>query len=180
MKVKSLHHVAYRCRDAQETVDFYTKVLGVDYLMAVAENLNPTTGEDTPYMHIFFAMDDGSCIAFFELPDSPDMALDKNTPAWVQHLALNVESEEVLLAEKERIESLGIEVLGPTDHTICKSIYFFDPNGHRLELTFNTTTPEMIDRLVSVRDVMLGDWNKTKRAPAHAAWVHEKAMRTFS
>ena len=26
---QKLHHVAYRCRDAQETVDFYTKVLGL-------------------------------------------------------------------------------------------------------------------------------------------------------
>ena len=28
---QKLHHVAYRCRDAQETVDFYTKVLGLKY-----------------------------------------------------------------------------------------------------------------------------------------------------
>ena len=28
---QKLHHVAYRCRDAQETVEFYTKVLGLKY-----------------------------------------------------------------------------------------------------------------------------------------------------
>ena len=41
----------------------------------------------------------------------------------------------------------GIPVVGLTDHTIFKSIYFFDPNGHRLELAANTATPEMMKRL---------------------------------
>jgi catechol-2,3-dioxygenase len=27
MQLKRIHHVAYRCRDAKETVDFYQRVL---------------------------------------------------------------------------------------------------------------------------------------------------------
>ena len=73
MDVKSLHHVAYRCKDAKTTADFYTKALGLEYAMAVAEDRVPSTGEQSPYMHIFFRMDDGSYVAFFELPDSPEM-----------------------------------------------------------------------------------------------------------
>lgn len=176
MLVKSLHHVAYRCKDAQETVDFYTKVLGLDFQLAVAEDRVPSTKERSPYMHIFFRMEDGSYIAFFELPEAAPMGRDQNTPEWVQHLALNVADEETLLAAKERLVAHGVDVIGPTDHTICKSIYFFDPNGHRLELTVDTTTPEMAERLVEVRDDMLAEWNKTKQAPQHAAWVHEKAL----
>lgn len=176
MLVKSLHHVAYRCNDAQETVDFYTNILGLDFGLAVAEDRVPSTNERSPYMHIFFRMEDGGYIAFFELPEAAPMGRDGNTPEWVQHLALNVADEETLLAAKERLESNGIDVIGPTDHTICKSIYFFDPNGHRLELTLDTTTPEMAERLASVRDEMLTEWNKTKKAPHHAAWVHEKAF----
>ena len=38
MTVQSLHHVAYRCKDAQQTVDFYTKVLGLKFTMAMAED----------------------------------------------------------------------------------------------------------------------------------------------
>lgn len=176
MLVKSLHHVAYRCKDAQETVDFYTNVLGLEFGLAVAEDRVPSTMEHSPYMHIFFRMEDGGYIAFFELPEAAPMGRDANTPEWVQHLALNVADEETLLAAKERLESNGIDVVGPTDHTICKSIYFFDPNGHRLEFTVDTTTAEMAERLVSVRDEMLAEWNKTKKAPNHAAWVHEKAL----
>lgn len=176
MDVKGLHHVAYRCKDARETVDFYTKVLGLEYTMAVAEDRVPSTQEKNPYFHLFFRMDDGSFIAFFELPESPPMGRDPATPPWVQHLALRVADEETLLKCKRHIESCGVEVLGPIDHTICKSIYFFDPNGHRLELTWSTATAEMVGKLVGVRDLMQADWEKTKRAPHHADWVHQKAL----
>ena len=46
MTVQSLHHVAYRCKDAQQTVDFYTKVLGLTFTMAMAEDKVPSTRED--------------------------------------------------------------------------------------------------------------------------------------
>jgi len=46
MTVQSLHHVAYRCKDAQQTVDFYTKVLGLKFTMAMAEDKVPSTRED--------------------------------------------------------------------------------------------------------------------------------------
>ena len=69
---------------------------------------------------------------------------------------------------------LGLEVVGPTDHTICQSIYFFDPNGHRLELAVDTTTPSMRKELAAVSEPMLKEWSKTKKAPSHANWVHKK------
>ena len=142
--------------------------------MAVSEDRVPSTGEAHPYMHIFFRMDDGSYVAFFELPESPAMGRDANTPAWVQHLALRVADEESLMRNKRRIESHGVEVLGPVDHGICKSIYFFDPNGHRLELAVDTMTPEMKQRLESVSEAMMQEWTQTKKAPHHADWVHKK------
>ena len=83
MDIKSLHHVAYRCKDAKQTAEFYTKVLGLEYAMAMAEDRVPSTGEQSPYMHIFFRMDDGSYVAFFEVPESPPMGRDQNTPSWV-------------------------------------------------------------------------------------------------
>jgi catechol 2,3-dioxygenase-like lactoylglutathione lyase family enzyme len=165
MEIKQLHHVAYRCRDAKETADFYTRVVGLDYAMALSEDRVPSTGEAHPYMHVFFRMDDGSYVAFFELPGSPQMGRDPNTPAWVQHLALRVADEAALLRAKQRIESHGVEVLGPVDHGICRSIYFFDPNGHRLELTVDCMTPEMRHRLESAAGPMLEEWSRTKRTP---------------
>jgi lactoylglutathione lyase len=101
------------------------------------------------------------------------MDRDRNTPSWVQHLALKVDSVETLLKARDRLVAAGIDVIGPTDHTIFKSIYFFDPNGHRLELAADTGTPEMMQQLDAVKREMLEEWSQTKRAPKHAAWMHD-------
>ncbi|MCC6007437.1 MAG: VOC family protein [Rhodobacteraceae bacterium] len=164
-RVQGLHHVAYRCRDAKTTTDFYTKYLGLEFTIAVAENRVPSTGEWSPHIHIFFEMGDGSFVAFFELPESPDMGLDPATPSWVQHLALKVPDMAALGAIRDRLEADGIEVVGPTDHTICQSIYFFDPDGHRMEVTVDTLTPEMADSLRARARPLLEEWDRTRRAP---------------
>ena len=81
------------------------------------------------------------------------------------------------MAAKTKAEAEGVEVLGPTDHGIFQSIYFFDPNGHRLEVTTNTAEPGMLERLKAVAPAMIDEWNQTKRAPRHAAWLHEQELR---
>lgn len=172
--LQRIHHVAYRCRDAKQTVEWYRKHLGMDFVLAIAEDNVPSTGAPDPYMHVFLDAGQGNVLAFFELPNSPAMGRDGNTPEWVQHIAFKVGSLDELLAAKARLQAAGIEVIGPTEHTIFKSIYFFDPNGHRLELAVDTATPEMNQRLDQVKWDMLEEWSRTKRAPKHAAWMHEK------
>lgn len=171
--IKKVHHVAYRCKDAKETVEWYVKYLGMDFILAIAEDLVPSTQAPDPYMHVFLDAGAGNVLAFFELPNSPEMGKDPNTPEWVQHLALEVASLDDLLAAKARLQADGIEVIGPTDHTIFKSIYFFDPNGHRLELAVQTSTPAMDKALDHVKWDMLNEWAKTKKAPKHARWMHD-------
>jgi lactoylglutathione lyase len=171
--IERIHHVAYRCRDAKETVLWYQQHLGMKFVLAIAENEVPSTKSPDPYMHVFMDAGNGNVLAFFELPNSAPMGRDENTPNWVQHLALKVGSLDELLATKARLEAAGIEVIGPTEHTIFKSIYFFDPNGHRLELAVDTGTPEMYRQLDEVKWEMLEEWSRTRRAPRHAAWMHE-------
>ncbi|GAB3036788.1 VOC family protein [Bowmanella dokdonensis] len=172
MKIQRIHHVAYRCKDAKQTVEFYRDLLNMDFLLAIAENEVPSTKEPDPYMHVFLDAGQGNVLAFFEIPNSPEMGRDQNTPAWVQHIAFEVGSMDELLTAKARLEEAGVSVLGPTDHTIFKSIYFFDPNGHRIELAANTAKPGMLNELKRVADDMLNEWAKTKQAPKHAAWLH--------
>ena len=174
--IQRIHHVAYRCKDAKETVQWYEKHLGMKFVLAIAENEVPSTKAPDPYMHIFMDAGNGNILAFFELPGQPPMGRDTNTPDWVQHLALKVDSMDTLLATKAKLEAAGINVVGPTNHTIFKSIYFFDPNGHRLELAVDTATPEMAKKLDDVKWEMLEEWNKTKRAPKHAAWMHDGSV----
>ncbi|MBP7080688.1 MAG: VOC family protein [Rhodocyclaceae bacterium] len=173
MKIRKIHHVAYRCKDAKETVEWYGKHLGMKFVLAIAEDQVPSTGEPDPYMHVFLDAGNGNVLAFFELPTQPPMDRDHNTPAWVQHLAMELDSVDELLAAKARLEAAGIEVIGPTDHTLFKSIYFFDPNGHRLELSANTALPGMLERLDEVKWEMLNEWAQTRRAPRHARWMHD-------
>jgi len=174
VNLKRIHHVAYRCKDAKETVEFYQRVMGMDFKLAIAENEVPSTKAPDPYMHIFLDAGSGNVLAFFELPNSPEMGRDGNTPEWVQHIAFEVEDMDALLAAKQHIEAEGLEVLGPVNHGIFKSIYFFDPNGHRLELAANTGTDEQLAELKRVAPDMIEEWSRTKRAPKHAAWLHEQ------
>ncbi len=173
MKVKKIHHVAYRCKDTKQTIDWYRKYLNMELVLAIAEDKVPSTGAPDPYMHIFLDAGGGNILAFFELPNQAPMDRDRNTPAWTQHLAMEVETMEEMLEAKKRLEADGIEVVGPTDHTIFKSIYFHDPSGHRLELAVNTGTPEMMKKLDEVKWAMIEEWDRTKKAPKHAAWMHD-------
>jgi catechol 2,3-dioxygenase-like lactoylglutathione lyase family enzyme len=171
--IERIHHVAYRCKDARETVDFYRDVLGMEFTTAFAEDHVPSTGDYDPYMHIFLDCGGGNVIAFFELPQQPEMGRDENTPAWVQHIAFQVPDMAALLAAKAHIEARGIAVLGPTYHGVFRSIYFFDPNGHRLELACNIGTEQQYAELRRVAPLMLAEWSETKQAPRHADWLHK-------
>ena len=169
-----LHHVAYRCSDAKETADWYSAMLGMAFISAFAEDRVPSTGAEDPYMHIFLDAGGGNVLAFFELPNRPPMSRDDNTPAWVQHIAFKVEDLDALMSAKAHLEAAGIEVLGPTHHGVFQSIYFFDPNGHRLELACDIGTEAQYEELRRVAPLMLDEWSVTKRAPKHAAWLHQQ------
>jgi glyoxylase I family protein len=173
MSIRRIHHVAYRCIDAKETVSFYRDFLDMDFKLAIAEDQVPSTGEPDPYMHVFLDAGMGNVLAFFELPNSPEIGKDPNTPEWVQHIAFEIDTFDELLERKMRLEKANIEVLGPINHGIFDSIYFFDPNGHRLEFAVNKGTPEQMQQLKSVAEPMLEEWSKTKRAPKHADWLHQ-------
>lgn len=179
MVIERIHHVAYRCRDAKETVLWYKTMLNMDFVLAFSENEVPSTKQPDPYMHIFLNAGGGNILAFFELPTQAPMGRDPNTPEWVQHIAFQVKDRVELLACREHLEKNGVAVLGITDHGAFHSIYFFDPNGHRIELA--CPDPEeatILKRLDEVKWDMLEEWSRTKRAPRHAAFAHEPERRS--
>ena len=88
---------------AKADVPRVERMLGMRYTNAFAEDHVPSTGEFDPYMHVFLDCGNGNVLAFFELPNQPEMGKDPNTPAWVQHLAFRVPSENALLAAKAHI-----------------------------------------------------------------------------
>jgi len=156
--ISGLNHFAWRCRNAEETRHFYEDILGLPLVHVIRNDYVPSTGEYSPHVHIFFRMGDNSYVAFFDLGDGGATVPDVDTPAWVNHLALEVPTMEQLLAAKARLEDHGIAVLGPTDHHILQSIYFFDPNGLRVELTTRTAGPEEMARAATEAHGKLRAW----------------------
>ena len=69
MKIEKIHHVAYRCHDAKQTVNWYVKNLKMDFVLAIAEDRVPSTGAKDPYMHVFLDAGNENVLAFFEQGD---------------------------------------------------------------------------------------------------------------
>ena len=162
-KVHGLHHYAYRARDAEETRHFYEDILGLPLYHVIKNDHVPSTGEYCPYTHFFFQLQDGSFIAFFDLGDDVACEPSPNTPAWVNHIAFSVSSIDDLEAMKKRLEANGVEVLGVTDHRIFKSIYFFDPNGIRLELAAQLADKKQMHQESLDVHTQLQAWNDEKQ-----------------
>ncbi|MBC7379968.1 MAG: VOC family protein [Burkholderiaceae bacterium] len=161
-KIHQLHHYAYRARDAEETRHFYEDILGLPLYHIIQSDYVPSTGEYCPYTHFFFRLQDGSFIAFFDLGNDEAALPSPNTPLWVNHISFRVDSEQDLEDMKARLQAEGVEVLGVTDHHIFKSIYFFDPNGVRLELTAQLADEfEMMEESKTAH-ARLGEWTQRK------------------
>ena len=164
--IRRLHHFAWRCRDAEETRAFYEDILCLPLTHVVRADSVPSTGENCPYVHLFFGLRDGSSIAFFDLGDNTAALPSPNTPSWVNHLALKVDSMDALERARQALLSAGVEVLGITDHGFVRSIYFFDPNGIRLEFTAETATRDELQQFARAAHAALADWNKEKAGSA--------------
>ena len=168
--IQQLHHYAYRAKDAEETRHFYEDILGLPLFHIIQSDIVPSTGEYCPYTHFFFRLQDGSCIAFFDLGDDQAALPSPNTPLWVNHISFRVNTVQELEAMKTRLQAEGIEVLGITDHHIFKSIYFFDPNGVRLELTAQLADDAHMQKESSNVHSTLAAWTARKQQ-----WRAERA-----
>jgi len=144
VSVLGLHHITLVSADAQRTVDFYTRVLG---LRLVKKTVN---FDDPGSYHLYFGDDlgrPGSAVTFFEWPYAA-----KGSPGigGTHHFALVVEDFNSLLKWKRRLNDLGLHVDGPLDRVYFKSIYFRDPDGVILEIATREpgwTVDEESDRL---------------------------------
>jgi glyoxylase I family protein len=169
-KVQQLHHYAYRAKDAEETRVFYEDVLGLPLYHIIQSDIVPSTGEYCPYTHFFFRLQDGSFIAFFDLGDDVAAEPSPNTPKWVNHISFRVNTVQDLEDMKARLEAHDVDVLGVTDHHIFKSIYFFDPNGIRMEFTAQLADAFQMLEESKTAHARLAEWTARKQA-----WRAERA-----
>ncbi len=122
-----VHHLAVSTGDIKAQIEFFTEVLGMELVALYWMHGVPNA------WHGFVKLADSSYLAFVQLPEMAGIehqigATHAGSPGGVsaggtmQHLALNVDSEEELLAMRDRVSSHGINVFGPLDHGFCKSI----------------------------------------------------------
>jgi len=158
-RTMGIHHFAYKCRNAAETRKFYEEGLGLP-LVAVLEEKDTltTTGDRLSFVHFFFEMGDGNYLAFFDFGDSAAPVLDAQTPKFANHLALRVEDETALMKARARLEEIGVRVDGPLDHDFVRSIYFWDPNGIRLEYAYTLWDKEKLDAQRAAAAGLLTKW----------------------
>jgi catechol 2,3-dioxygenase-like lactoylglutathione lyase family enzyme len=161
--IKGLHHNAYRCRDSEETRRFYEEFLGLP-LAGTLWIKETKTGRNTDALHTFYAMDDGSYLAFYEAPDRPFTFKDQHD--YDLHIALEVE-HDVLLKMMAKGKAEGREVRGISDHGFIDSIYFRDPNGYVIELTAKRPDHDKhMDPKTNKARELLDRWQKGKTAAA--------------
>ncbi len=157
--IKGLHHNAYRCRDSEETRQFYENFLGLP-LAGVLEIKESKTGRKTNAMHTFYEMGNGSYLAFFELPDTPFEFKEQHD--YDLHIALEVD-HDVLEPMIAKGKAKGIETRGVVDHGFIDSIYFRDPNGYVIELTAKRPGhDEAMDPSTNGARVKLDAWQQAK------------------
>jgi catechol 2,3-dioxygenase-like lactoylglutathione lyase family enzyme len=157
--IKRLHHNAYRCRDSEETRRFYEDFLGLPLAHSIAI-ATTKTGRDADVLHTFYTLDDGSSLAFFEVPGVPFEFKEQHD--FDLHIALEVDAAD-LQAMFEKGSAQGIETRGISDHGFCRSAYFRDPNGYVIELS--TREPDYdaaMDPAQSRARAILDDWQAAK------------------
>ncbi len=160
MAIRGLHHNAYRCRDSEQTRQFYEDFLGLP--LAEAFEIKQTqTGRKTSVLHSFYRMDDGSFLAFFEAPDMPFEFKEQHD--FDLHIALEVD-EATLSVMHAKGKARGIHTRGITDHGFLHSVYFRDPNGYVIELTAKMPGHDTaMDRKTNNARGKLDQWQAAKR-----------------
>ena len=132
---RGVDHLALVTDDMAETMEFYTKVMGMQlvHVRRVPYAANRGQPPHDNLRHYFFGMGNDSLLAFFEYPEGLERS-DRDLPGGMQHLAFHVPSGQ-LDAMVDHVKSCGIDVVGPVSlGGRFWSAYFYDNNGIRLEL----------------------------------------------
>ena len=151
---RGVHHLALNTDDMKKTLDFYVGVLGMPLVHAlkVAPGLGTGPGNrgNPPFeniRHYFLDAGGDSLLAFFEIPKGMKPKGDRDAIGTMQHVSFCV-PEERFNEVRKRVEAARVQYLGPIN-VGCDtwSIYFFDPNGIRLEFSNQKEAqPRVIER----------------------------------
>ena len=132
---RGIDHLAFVTDDLPATMDFYTRVLGMQLVHVRRVPFERDRGQP-PYdnlRHYFFNMGNDTLLAFFEYPKGLARQ-NRDLPGGMQHIAFHLAPGK-FDGMVERVKNAGIEVIGPVPlGGRFWSAYFLDPFGTRLEL----------------------------------------------
>jgi catechol 2,3-dioxygenase-like lactoylglutathione lyase family enzyme len=135
VKTRGIDHLAFVTDDLPATMDFYTRVLGMQLVHVRRVPFERDRGQP-PYdnlRHYFFNMGNDTLLAFFEYPKGLARS-NRDLPGGMQHVAFHVPADR-FDAMLEHVRSCGVSVIGPVPlGGRFWSAYFYDPNGIRLEI----------------------------------------------
>ena len=145
--IAGVHHTARPTWKLAETLHFYRDLLGLPLVHAIsARGWGPQDHAD--FLHFFFDSGNGSTIAFFYYIGTtpPDFVAVRDDYRYrATHTAWRVGTHDELLDCRAKIEAAGIEVKYQIRHEVIESIYFDDPNGYSLEVTWQVRPFEAVD-----------------------------------
>jgi catechol 2,3-dioxygenase-like lactoylglutathione lyase family enzyme len=142
-----LDHVVFTVRDAAATMRFYRERLGLPLVDAIS---GPDWGGYSWLMMIFglSGAHEISCVAL-RGAHQPDYA---HLPRDSRHYALAAESAAAIESWRKRLRSAGVEFWEET-HGDRQSIYFPDPDGVILEITWPPSQPRTQDKTAAIEAV---------------------------
>lgn len=147
LPLQGVHHTARPTWKLAETVHFYRDLLGLPLVHAIsARGWGPDDHAD--FLHFFFDSGNGSTIAFFYYigADKPDFAQPRPDYRYkATHTAWRVETREQLLECRAKVEAAGIPMNYQIRHEVIESIYFNDPNGYSIEITWQARPFTQLD-----------------------------------
>jgi catechol 2,3-dioxygenase-like lactoylglutathione lyase family enzyme len=161
---RGVHHLALNTSDMKMTTEFYTGVLGMPLVHALrvppGVGVGPGNRGNPPFenlRHYFFDAGGDTLLAFFELPAKEVAAGDRNAIASMQHVSFTTTKSQ-FDAMMARLQSNAVSFLGPVCVGVQTwSIYIFDPNGIRLEYSYQEDDPDDLQGVHVVER-----WTQTK------------------
>lgn len=131
-----LHHRAIVVRDQAATRHFMEDILGMPLVATWIESTKmPEAEEPIAYCHTFFALADGSCIAFFQFdnPAYEARVFPTSGPEITRFDHIAIKSTRATVEEVgRRLDAAGVPYR-IKNHGYCKSIYVTTPDGLQLE-----------------------------------------------
>jgi glyoxylase I family protein len=132
-----LHHNAHVTTDMEAVREFYEEIIGFPLVATWCEKTD-LFGKERVYMHCFFEIGDGECLAFFQFADKDDQQeFGPELPmSGFRHLAMKVD-QETQDGIRDRLAAAGITEPQTyiLNHGYCYSLYVVDPANLIIEFT---------------------------------------------